>query len=85
MPKELKFRDNPAAIERLSKAQGAVDKYTKEHPRNLNEKEHKEFRKLLNERASALSEATGMKIHSLFDNEESEYQTPCHYLGGRLF
>ena len=70
MPKKLKFRDDPAAIERLSKAQDAIDKYAKEHPGNLNEKEHKEFGKLLNERASAHSEATGMKIHSLFDDKD---------------
>ena len=38
MPKKLKFRDDPAAIERLSKAQDAIDKYAKEHPGNLNEK-----------------------------------------------
>ena len=70
MPKKLKFKDDPAAIERLSKAQDAIDKYAKKHPGNLNEKEHIEFAKLLNERASALSEATGMKIHSLFDGKD---------------
>ena len=70
MTKKLKFRDDPVAMERLSKAQDAIDKYTKEHPGNFNEKEHKEFGKLLNERAYALSEATGLKIHSLFDDKD---------------
>lgn len=68
--KKLQFKNDEKAINRLSKAQSAIDEYSASHPNELSEKEHKEFRKLLNERADALSEATGMKIHSLFENED---------------
>lgn len=64
---ELKFKNDPVALERLAKAQEAIDKFAKAHPKKFTEKESKVFRGLLKERAAALSEATGMKIHSLFD------------------
>ena len=63
---KLKFRNDEAALKRLSNAQSAIDNYSKSH-KKMNKKEHAEFRKLLSNRASALSDATGMKIHSLFD------------------
>lgn len=72
--RRLTIQDNKAASDRLSNAQNAIDAYSKSHPKKFTEAEHTEFRKLLNERASALSEATGMKIHSICDghveNEE---------------
>lgn len=64
---KLKFKDDEKAIKRLLKAQNAIDKFSKKHPGSFSEKDHKKFRKLLNNRASALSKATGIKIHSLFD------------------
>lgn len=65
--KKLKFRNDEKAIECLSEAQNAIDEYSNTHPDEFTEEEHEEFRSLLRERANALSEATGMKIHSLFD------------------
>ena len=65
--KELEFRDDDEAKERLARAQEAIDDYSTSHPNELSEEEHEEFRGLLKERADALSEATGMEIHSLFD------------------
>lgn len=65
--KKLKFRDDDAAMERLSRVQSEIDDYASSHPGELSEEEHLEFRELLSERAAALSEATGMKIHSIFD------------------
>lgn len=62
---ELKFRDDPTALERLAKAQSAIDDYSASHPNEFNEQEHQEFRELLKERAAALSEATGMSISSV--------------------
>ena len=64
---ELIFKDDKKALKRLSKAQSAVEKFSKKHSGTFSKKEHKKFRKLLNNRALALSEATAMKIHSLFD------------------
>ena len=64
---ELKFRDDPAVQARLAKAQQAIDDFVASHSKNLNAEEHAELRALLSERADALSEATGSKIHSLFD------------------
>lgn len=65
--KELQFRDDMKAVERLSKVQESIDEYSKSHPNEFSEEEHEEFRGLLSERAAVLSEATGMKIYSLFD------------------
>lgn len=64
---KLVFRDDKVALKKLSKAQGAIDKFIKKHPGNLSKREHKQLRGLLSKRASALSDATGLKIHSLFD------------------
>ena len=64
---KLVFKDDKKALDRLSRAQDAIDNYSKEHPGKMSKEEHSEFRGLLSERAAALSEATGMKIHSLFD------------------
>lgn len=67
--KELKFRDDPTAQERLANAQSAIDRYSATHPGRFSDKEHHEFGALLRERAAALSEATGLKIHSIVDDE----------------
>ena len=67
--KELKFRDDPVALERLAKAQNAIDEYSAAHPGRFTEAEHREFGALLRERAAALSEATGFKIHSIVDDD----------------
>ena len=67
--RKLKFKDDSAAQDRLARAQGAIDDYSAAHPDELSDKEHEEFRSLLHERADALSEATGMKIHSLFGDD----------------
>jgi len=63
----LIFRNDKAALKNLSNAQKNVDKFLKKHPGKTNDKQHAELRKLLSKRASALSKATGTKIHSLFD------------------
>ena len=68
--KELIFNGDSEAQERLAKAQEAIDDYTNSHPNDFSEEEHKEFRTLLNERASALSAATGMNIHSICEDDK---------------
>ena len=65
---ELKFRDDPAALERLANAQNAIDEYSASHPGRLSDEERSEFGSLLRERAAALSEATGFKISSIADD-----------------
>lgn len=67
--KELKLKDDPAALERLANAQSAIDSYCATHPGQFSDKEHREFGALLRERAAALSEATGLKIYSIVDDE----------------
>lgn len=67
--KELKFKNDPAALERLANAQSAIDEYSAAHPGSFSEDEHREFGALLKERAAALSEATGLKIHSIVDDD----------------
>ncbi len=66
MPK-LIFNGNKRDMKRLSKAQNSVDVFLKKHPKDLTKRQHKALRKKLSKRADALSKATGMKIHSLFD------------------
>lgn len=60
-------KSSPESLERLSKVQGEIDDFCKAHPKNLTEGEHQELRSLLSERASALTEALGVKVSSLFD------------------
>lgn len=64
---ELKFRDDPAAMERLMNAQNAIDEYVSSHPKKLSETERDELGELLKERAAALSEATDFEVHSIVD------------------
>lgn len=64
---KLVFRDNPKALKKLSKVQGEIDSFIKKHPGKMTDRQHKRLRKLFSKRASALSDATGLKIHSLFD------------------
>ena len=65
--KKLDFsKSSKSSLDRLTKAQNAIDNYSKAHPKQFTDSEHKEFRALLNERSAALSEAMGTKVHSLF-------------------
>ena len=64
---ELKFKEDKKALKKLEKAQRRVDKYSKKSYDNMSKRERKKLRKSLNKRADALSKATGMKIHSLFE------------------
>ena len=67
--KKLDFsKSSQSSPVRLAKAQNAIDNYSKAHPKQFTESEHKEIRALLNERSAALSEAMGIKIHSLFED-----------------
>lgn len=68
--KELKFKDDPEALEKLSKICNEIQDFVDNHPKQLNEQEHKELRVLLNERAKALSNATGWDIHSISEDDE---------------
>lgn len=54
-------------MSKLFKVQKSIDKFLKRHPSNLSRHGHKTLRRMLNNRAKALSKASGMKIHSLFD------------------
>ena len=66
--KKLDFsKSSPKSVERLSKVQGEIDDFCKAHPKNLTVGEQQELRSLLSERASALTEALGVKVSSLFD------------------
>ena len=65
--KQLIFNGNKRSAKRLSRVQKTMDRFLKSHPGNLSKREHKKLRRLLNKRAKALSKATGMKVHSLFD------------------
>lgn len=61
--KKLSFKNSsPASLDRLSKAQSAIDAFCKKHPKDLTPKQHKQLRGLLSERADALSDALGVKI-----------------------
>lgn len=66
---KLQLTKDKKILAKLSRAAQAVEDYSAAHPKEFTEEQHKEFRKLLSDRAAALSEATGMKIHSLFDND----------------
>lgn len=65
--KNLKFRDDPEAMERLADVQERINDFLGSHTRDMSEEDHGELRELFSERAAALSVATGKKIHSLFD------------------
>ena len=64
---ELKFKDDKRALKKLEKAQKKVDKYSKKIYSDMSKRDHKKLKKSLKGRAKALSKATGMEIHSLFD------------------
>lgn len=63
----LVFKNDKKATRRLGRAQKAIDKFTGKHKGELSKRGHKKLRRLLSRRADALSKATGMKIHTLFD------------------
>lgn len=65
--KQLVFSGSKSSIRKLSKVQKSIDGFLKKHPGELSKRGHRTLRKLLSKRAGALSKATGMKIHSLFD------------------
>lgn len=49
--------------------QGIKD-YCKSHKGKLNEKEHAELGSMLNERAKAISDILGVKIHSISEDDD---------------
>lgn len=67
--KKLKFKDDPTALERLANAQSALNKFSAKHSAVLSEADHHALNALLTERAAALSQATGLKIHPIVDND----------------
>ena len=67
---ELKFKDDPKALEELGIISEKIQNFSNSHPNELTEKEHEELRELLNERAKALSNATGLQIHSICEDDE---------------
>lgn len=56
--------------ERLSKAAEDVENFVNSHPDDLSDNEHEELRSLLNERAAAMSEFFGVKIHSVCEDDD---------------
>lgn len=52
---------------RLARTQKSIDRFLKKNPGKLNKRKHSQLRKLLNKRASNLSEAMGVKVHSICD------------------
>ena len=65
--KTLKFLNNKRANRKLTRVQKSIDKFLKSHPNQLNKRQHIKLRKMLNKRAKALSSATGMRIHFIFE------------------
>lgn len=65
--KTLEFSGSKRSIKRLSKVQKSIDRFLKSHSGQLSKHNHSRLRRLLKKRTKALSKATGMKIHSLFD------------------
>lgn len=66
MPK-LIFNGSKRSINKLAKIDDKINNFLKKHPKKFNRSESKKYRKLSKKHAKALSKATGMKIHSLFD------------------
>ena len=66
MPKLL-FSGSKRSNKNLSRVQKSIDRFLKKNTGELSKRGHKTLRKLLNKRAKALSKATGMKIHSMFE------------------
>ena len=64
---ELKFRGDKRSLKKLSKVQNKIDKIVGKHPSKMSSRDHRKLKKQLNNRARALSRATGMEIHSLFE------------------
>ena len=64
---QLKLRDDPESMNRLSKASSAVEDFLASHPSELTEEERGKLGDLLKARTLALSEATGVKIYSICD------------------
>ena len=64
---KLIFNGGKSTTKKLSKVQKSIDKFLTKHSGNLSKHNHSKLRKLFKKRAKALSNATGMKIHSLFD------------------
>lgn len=64
---KLLFKGSKRSIKKLSKVQRSINKFLSKNTGELTKRKHKKLRRLLNKRAGALSAATGMKIHSLFD------------------
>lgn len=65
--KNLDFsKASPKALDALAKASKAVDVFLKAHPKKLTDSEHKTLRKLLSNRASALSKVIGSTVHTIF-------------------
>ena len=60
-------KSSPKALKQLGEIQKKINVFCKAHPKKLTERQHKTLRNLLSQRASALSECLGTKVHSLFD------------------
>lgn len=54
----------------LYEADKAVKDFCKTHKGNLSEEEHLELSGLLNKRASAMSDALGVEIHSICEDDD---------------
>lgn len=64
--KELDFsKSSPESLKRLSDVQRKINKLCRIRKKDFTEEHHEELRGLLNERASALSEALGTIVHSI--------------------
>lgn len=64
--KELDFcKSSPESLKRLSDVQRKINKLCRIRKKDFTEEHHKELRGLLNERASALSEALGTIVRSI--------------------
>ena len=65
--RELEFTGGKRAMKKLSRVQRSIDKFTKSHKGTLSKRNHSTMKRLLKKRAKALSKATAMQIHSIFD------------------
>ena len=63
---ELDFsRSSQESLNRLSNIQKKINTLCKVKSKDFTEEQHEELRDLLNERAEALSDALGVKVHSI--------------------
>ena len=63
-------KNNSVKSDDLYNADKAVKDFCKNHPDNLNSDEHRILGRLLENRAQAMSKVFGIRIHSIYDDDD---------------